>query len=131
MKLFDTHYKRSTEVAIAMLQVRRLEKISEQRSVLHIEELNVAAGDILAASREVSSHGDRGSGYSDCDRSPAHCYAGSGSANTDAKAGQDAKTEANRDDGPRGSGSRSRADRGSTSGEAAGYWIRRHRRARP
>lgn len=31
-----------------MLQVRRLEKIFEQRSVLYIEELDVAAGDILA-----------------------------------------------------------------------------------
>ena len=31
-----------------MLQVRRLEKIFEQRSVLSIEELNVIAGDILA-----------------------------------------------------------------------------------
>lgn len=33
---------------MALLQVRRLEKIFEQRSVLYIEELNVAAGDILA-----------------------------------------------------------------------------------
>jgi ABC-2 type transport system ATP-binding protein len=31
-----------------MLQVRRLEKVSEQRTVLHIEELDGAAGDILA-----------------------------------------------------------------------------------
>jgi len=31
-----------------MLQIRRLEKIFEQRSVLYIEELNVVAGDILA-----------------------------------------------------------------------------------
>lgn len=31
-----------------MLQIRRLEKISEQRSVLYIEELDVGAGDILA-----------------------------------------------------------------------------------